>query len=1251
MRGPANPRAVSSESGCATRLACQRAGEPRASAQRCADTRERAKALVCRHLFGETSDLLRLGRFELVRSLGSGGMGVVYEAVNSASAERVALKRLHERGPSQLYRLKREFRALAELQHRNLVALHELWVEGDDAYFTMELVDGRDFVSHLRAGLRAGEPLRELAPLRAAFLQLCEGVHALHAAGKLHRDLKPQNILVAADGRVVLLDFGLAIDAPSGAIASASAAQIEGTPAYMAPEQRGGAACEASDWFAIGLVLREALYGVRGGQTDRTTARGELASFERLVERLSATAATERPGYIELIAAATEQRAAPPRPSGPRPAPPFVGREPELAQLTAAFVQSRRQPVVLIVRGESGIGKSALLREFARVTLEPASARILHGRCYEREALPYKAIDVAIDELSRMLIELDDQALARLAPPEAAALLQLFPVLERVPVLRASAAALSGDGPVLRVLGFGALKRLLCLLAEQRPLVLCIDDLQWSDADSGQLLAALLSDEDAPRLLLLATERAGLEFASPTVEALQRAPELGSVQFAELALGALCEPDARRLARALCDFATPSQAAQLAAEARGNPLLLCELSRWAQTHPDAFAAPVLRASDVVIEARMHALSPAGRAVLELLAVAGCPLSLGVIAHAAGLTAMPDVELRELKSARLAHALQRRHEQLYEVDHDLIGEAVLRQHGDAARIALHERLARAFEATQPDACEALVEQYIGARMPLEAARCARRAAARAFAGLAFASAARLYRCALELGDHSCAEQAALLRDYAIALEQAGRALEAAAAYERAAELESDPLAIAQLQQAAAQHCMRNGAYARGEALLRAGYRGLGLYWPKGRVALVLASAWLHVPRKLHVWRRAATSEALGRARVEFLSGAGRGIEQYDVLRAVHNTLLCIANSEALPDPVWHARARGVRGLLRCCGLGWGGMKRGLGDLETACHSARALGDLSAQADLEGQHGLGLYIAGAPRLALAAAERSEACLRAQPRALTDLYPVLALISCALLDLGRLREAARRWLAASHVARSHGDLMTSTAVHAHPARYVTLFAQEEREQVSAILARQLQLRAEHPRYAGLAWTHATYSVERALYWGDAPQLDALLRCEQSALFESGYPPLTAASRLLRARARLRVAAGLRAGTEQRAQLPAALCDASRRGPRGAVERGKVQLIGAGAAAIRGQTARALRELDRARRSFAAAEAKLALASVDHCRGTLIGGDAGRALREGASATLRAEGVLHPERWVRWTVAGFDRVLEGGR
>src|SRR5882672_326705 len=241
-------------------------------------------------------------RYEVLRCLGQGGMGVVYEGFDRERRRRVALKTLLRFSPAALYRFKQEFRTLADVQHPNLVQLYELVADQTERpFFSMELVLGQDFRRYTRrpgayrpsdrptiaespqavstdalgssgtfgvppAAREAAEASRatpaDIDRLRAVLRQLVEGVHALHAAGKLHRDIKPSNVLVTEEGRVVLLDFGVATELSRVVDQNLIESEQVGTADYMAPEQtRAAPPTTASDWYSVGVMLYEALVG------------------------------------------------------------------------------------------------------------------------------------------------------------------------------------------------------------------------------------------------------------------------------------------------------------------------------------------------------------------------------------------------------------------------------------------------------------------------------------------------------------------------------------------------------------------------------------------------------------------------------------------------------------------------------------------------------------------------------------------------------------------------------------------------------------------------------------------------------------------------------------------------------------------------------------------------------------------------------------------------------------------------------
>jgi eukaryotic-like serine/threonine-protein kinase len=231
-----------------------------------------------RPMIGELAIGAQVGRYQILAPIGRGGMGEVYAAHHPDLDRRIALKIVDESGPDSAERrarLLREARAIARLSHPNVVTVHDAGTVGDRVYIAMELVEGETVDAWLRAARRTW---REVVDV---FIAAGRGLAAAHAAEIIHRDFKPQNIMVGKDGTVRVMDFGLArlvndelavgprSEAPDAAAHQRSATVTKtgallGTPAYMAPEQfRGGPTDARSDQFSYCVALHEALYGLR----------------------------------------------------------------------------------------------------------------------------------------------------------------------------------------------------------------------------------------------------------------------------------------------------------------------------------------------------------------------------------------------------------------------------------------------------------------------------------------------------------------------------------------------------------------------------------------------------------------------------------------------------------------------------------------------------------------------------------------------------------------------------------------------------------------------------------------------------------------------------------------------------------------------------------------------------------------------------------------------------------------------------
>ncbi len=391
--------------------------------------------------------------------------------------------------------------------------------------------------------------------------------------------------------------------------------------------------------------------------------------------------------------------------------PPFVGRRRELELLDAAFEDAQAgAPVAVLVEGESGVGKSALVRRFLdALAATERGVIVLAGRCYERESVPYKAFDGVVDALSRYLLRLDDASIEALLPRQAGLVAQVFPVLRQLKAFTlAEATDARPDPQGLRAQLFAAIRELLGRLSARGPLVLTIDDMQWADQDSRALLAEVLRAPDAPPLLLIATVRPEGADTAATIDP----GRIRRVQVAPLEAD-----EAQALARQLLARSTvsPSRAADIAREANGHPLFIDELVRFARSG----GAPGEHATglrlDEALVTRVGALPADARRLIEVAAVAGGPLRQTSAARAASLgPAEFAAALAMLRAERLIRTSGVRGADTVEPYHDRIREAVTDQLPGDTRRGHQHALAVALEGSDyPPDPEVLAGHWLGA----------------------------------------------------------------------------------------------------------------------------------------------------------------------------------------------------------------------------------------------------------------------------------------------------------------------------------------------------------------------------------------------------------------------------------------------------------------------------------------------------------------------------------------------------------
>jgi tetratricopeptide (TPR) repeat protein len=1070
------------------------------------------------------------------------------------------------------------------------------------------------------------------------------------------RCIKPANVLVTADDRVVVLDFGLAFDTQRE---GGWEPRFAGTLGYMAPELfTAGTIDKAGDWYAVGVLLFEALTGrlpfeaptrlalldaqQRDGPAPSEFAHDVPPDLDELCKELLRLDPQRRPDGNEVLRRLGH--------ASHRKAPtltrhPFVGRSVELARLSKAMAEVRGgRSVTVRVHGESGVGKSYLVRHFTgQVLARDSNAVILAGRCYERESVPYKALDGIVDELTGFLGAALANELPPLLPPGVQALAQVFPVLRQISEIARGAVAAEDRVPQLvRAEAAAALRDMLRRIAQRYPLVVVIDDLHWTDADSLHLLRELLRPPDAPPFLLIATLR-DTQVAQVPIAELEQAVPVSDPAY-DLQLGALSSDDAEQLVSRLTDGVdglAGVDARSIAREAAGHPMFIHELVQHAALWKNHIELPRI---DDAIRARIAQLEEASRTIVELVALAGSPLAQETIARASRLP-FDEFSHRatQLRVANLVRTRGTKQLDPIEPVHDRVREAVVGALAAARRTELHERLAVALEGAMHADPETLALHWRGAGHAQHALRYAVLAAEQASQTVAFRRAARLYQMALDLGVSSPNQRRELTTRLGEALANAGDGAASANAFVAAA-IDAPVEHRVDLERRAAEQLLRAGHIDRGIEQVRTVLSRVGMALPVTPVralASVLYQRALVRIRGLRFTERRANDVAhADLARVDICwSLASLGL--IDTIRGADFGARQLLLALRVGEPDRLARALAIEAVYAAQMSGPGRARKLLAE-------AARLSDRNRKPHVLGvvacATGLVEYVFGNYRIARDYLERGNEyfldCIGAAWEiSVTRLFALI----CLYYE-GKLDELARRLPPILVEAEDHGDLFAATSIRVATQHVVLIAAgraDDARRSADEAMARwsQTGFQMQH-RYALLS------QVEVDLSEGKGAEAHARIEArwrdiESSLLLQIRQQRIDTFS----ARGRAAVAAACADGKPSRRLLAAASRHARRiikEDMAWSVAQGR--LIQAAVAFALGKRERAVAELQAAIDGFESTGMALHAAAARRRLGVLLGGDTGLALLSEANAWMFGAGVSNVDGITRMLAPGFQ-------
>ncbi len=1189
----------------------------------------------------------------------------MYRARDQQSGRLVALKLMRDR--EDLSRFRAHFASLKQLSHPNLVQLYDLVEERGRVLLVMELVEGRELLAYVRDAGGFDE-----ARLRASFRQLAQALHRLHVERLLHRDVKPSNIRVTPEGRVVLLDLDFALpesddDRPAFADGE-PLGRPAGTAHYMAPEQAASAGVHAeSDWYSLGVVLYEALTGslpFRGTDLEVLLAKQD-GRAEPPREREPRVPFDLNDLCLELLAPARQDR-----PSGPAilrrlgvietssqhalnallsSSRALIGREQELLRLRAALARSRRGSVVVRVSGEVGLGKSSLCAAFLeRVARERPDALLLRSRCPRFPDRPHAPLSEPLAQIAESLRSLRGRADSVLNADAYPLLAQAFPEAARGFELSPSGTVkeLPPDPLERRFRCIQAYAELAREVAEARPVVWWLDDYHWADVDSRRFLSALVRGDQAPKVLVILSEEPNTDVAhraEPSADELITLAEPSPDQVRMLLerVRASARPDP---ANSSGDLLGSCGVLALADQVQ-NPLALQERLRHLALFgalPDASASlPDL------ISHRVHSLTEAARDLLEVVSAAHDPLPLEVCLRASELSRSEFArECAFLETVGLVRRVQYEGEECLHTQHALIADCVdLELHG-ARRLEVHRRLASALIARDPTRAPGRLLRHQGeSGNHATAAQSAWLAAEQAHEAFAFQRAAELFSLGASLDPARKDETGhRRLHRMADALGNAGWALQAAAIYREAA-LGAVSAEALHMRQRAAEHLLRGAELVEGMAAVRELLASIDVALPvtheRALWSMALRRAYLRL-RGLRFRSRSEGQVSAGDLRrVDVLWTSGVQLSLVDVVRGGDFLTRGLSAALKLGEPARVARALCTEAWMR--GLDRESDDRALELLDTA----RALWEQHPSAFLAGHLRLahGIVAFGRFRLPECASHCRDAEQIFRDRCTDVVWEVTAAqvfqLVC-LANMARYAEQGAKLERAIREATERGDLWGESYFRSIGAMGVMLAqdrpeeALEQAHEGSRHWASSTEFHFQH-WIALIAATYIDLYLERG---------SAIERIEQhwSTLKRILILRLPFARTVLRElRGRANVLAARQ--NKQASRLQAAEEDARiLLRTDNEISRGFGHLILANVAQLRGQSAQAISALREGATLLESQGLDMWVFAARCTLGSMLSSEEGRALERDTEALLRERGVRNLPRWRRMLMPGFD-------